>query len=442
MDFDGKLDKKDYVKNLKGKKIGLVGLGYVGLPAAIYFAETYQVIGYDVNTFKIDALNKGEDGTGEVTKKQLQRTTCIFTTEEEKLASCDFIIVAVPTPLDKSNKPDLSYVEDATKIVGRNMKSGTIVIYESTVYPGTTEEICLPLLEEESGLIIGKDFSIGYSPERINPGDKTNTFRTIGKVVSGYDEETTKVIEMLYASVLDAPVYVAASIKVAEASKVVENTQRDINIAYMNELSMLFDHIGINMYEVLAAAQTKWNFLPFSPGLVGGHCISVDPYYLIEKAEQMGYSPTFIKEARKINAYMPQFIVNKVINYAAQQQIDLTLLKVNILGVTFKENVPDIRNSKTIEIIRALKELGVKISISDPLANTTEVLEVCGESLVPFGSLAQANINLLAVPHNTFKEQPTEAYQRLFQSGQGLMIDLKAVLSKEGFPNTIEWWTL
>lgn len=424
------------------QKIGVVGLGYVGLPAAICFAEKYQVIGFDINVKKIKALKKGEDETGEVTKEQLQETTCIFTTEAEKLSGCDFIVVAVPTPLDQNNKPDLSYVKDATRLIGSNMRTGAIVIYESTVYPGATEEICLPLLESESGLTIEKDFSIGYSPERINPGDKENTFKTIGKVVSGYNEITTKSIEELYASVLDAPVYRAKSIKVAEASKVVENTQRDINIAYMNELAMLFDFMGINTNDVLAASRTKWNFIPFTPGLVGGHCISVDPHYLIEKAEQMGYVPTFMKEARKINASMPQFIIDKIKQYSDRQQIELNQLSVNVLGITFKENVPDLRNSKTVEIVKGLQNLGVQVSITDPLASETEVIDIMGEPLVPFQSLAEAHINLLAVPHRVFKDQITHAYEKLFVSNQGLMMDLKAFLCREKFPNTIEWWTL
>lgn len=435
-------DSNNHEMQMSETTIGLVGLGYVGLPAAICFAEKYQVIGYDINVNKIEALIKGKDETGEVTKEQLQESTCIFTTEAEKLRLCDFIVVAVPTPLDQENKPDLSYVKDATKLIGRNMKKGAIVIYESTVYPGATEEICLPLLEKESGLTIEKDFSIGYSPERINPGDKKNTFKTIGKVVSGDNEKTTKSIEQLYASVLEAPVYRATSIKVAEASKVVENTQRDINIAFMNELAMLFDHIGINTNDVLAASRTKWNFHPFTPGLVGGHCISIDPYYLIEKAEQMGYSPTFMKEARRINASMPQFVIDKIKQYSVKHQIELDQLSVNVLGITFKENVPDLRNSKTIEIVKGLRKLSVHVTVSDPHASEQDVMDIIGEPLVPFQSLPKADINLLAVPHHAYKDQITYAYKKLFVSDQGLMIDLKAFLSRDKFPKKMEWWTL
>ncbi|WP_067840954.1 nucleotide sugar dehydrogenase [Amphibacillus sediminis] len=421
------------------KVIGVVGLGYVGLPVAIAFAEKYPVIGYDIDKEKILALKEGKDETGEVAQEQLSRTTCVFTFHDQALSICDYIIIAVPTPLDHELNPDLSFVEDASKRVGQQLKEGAIVIYESTVYPGATEEVCLPILEKYSGKKVGKDFSIGYSPERINPGDKVHTFKTIGKVIAGYDKQTLVAIEQLYASVLTAPVYCASSIKVAEAAKIVENTQRDLNIAYMNELARLFHQMDIPIYDVLEVAKTKWNFTPFVPGLVGGHCIGVDPYYLIKKAEQIGYVPHLLKEARKVNESMVQFIVNRVEQFAIEHHMTIDKLQINILGITFKEDVPDLRNAKAIEIVNQLRRKGATINICDPWADANEVEVLCGESLTPLEKLPRANVSMILVPHQNFCQQlnPLTITKR-----DGLFIDLKATFADDLADKKLEYWTL
>ncbi|WP_079707861.1 nucleotide sugar dehydrogenase [Paraliobacillus ryukyuensis] len=429
-------------KQLDDICIGMVGLGYVGLPAAITFAALYDVIGYDIEKQKVDALRKGREGTGEVTEEELANTTCRFTSDPRDLNICDVIIVAVPTPIDKNNRPDLSYLKKATETVASHLKDGAIVVYESTVYPGATEEICIPILERITGFSVGEGFSIGYSPERINPGDKKNTLKTIGKLVAGYDQVTLDTLVALYGSVLEAPVYPVASIKVAEAAKVVENTQRDVNIAYMNELAQLFDKMDMDIFEVLAAAGTKWNFIPFEPGLVGGHCISVDPYYLIEKAKNVGFTPALISTARNQNAKMGKYIVDKITKIANELNLTNRELKVNVLGVTFKENVPDLRNSMAIDIVKLLKEKGIHVHMADPVANEEEVEEMCGEAISAYHELPSADIVLLLVPHNQFTKQPEEYYHAMLKSEQSVIIDLKNRLSIDQWNKKVNYWTL
>ncbi|WP_017473855.1 nucleotide sugar dehydrogenase [Amphibacillus jilinensis] len=422
--------------------IGVVGLGYVGLPAALAFAEKYHTIGYDIDKGKVDALKLAIDLTGEVDEKELKDTTLQFTNQIEALSVCDYIIIAVPTPIDADKKPDLSYIKTASDQVGKHMKRGAIIIYESTVYPGATEEVCLPLLASASGFEVGSDFSIGYSPERINPGDKENTFKTIGKIISGYDVETLDKIEQLYCSVLDAPVYRASTIKVAEAAKIVENAQRDINIAFMNELSQLFDQLNINFQDVLAVAKTKWNFLDFKPGLVGGHCIGVDPYYLITKAEDVYYHPSFLKEARRINESMIDFVIERVQTYADQQQRQLSDVKVHVLGVAFKENVADLRNAKAIEIIKKLKQLDVNVMASDPLVSPLAYQEITGDRFVPISTLWDADVIMLLVPHQPLVTALSQQLSTWVQDKPVLLIDLKAVLNQLALPNHLSYWCL
>ncbi|SEO63030.1 UDP-N-acetyl-D-galactosamine dehydrogenase [Amphibacillus marinus] len=419
--------------------VGMVGLGYVGLPAIIAFAEKYQAIGYDCNPQKIASLKNGIDYTNEVGDEAVIQTSCQFVNSPALLNRCDYIIIAVPTPINAAQQPDLNYLEEASIEVGKHMKRGAIVIYESTVFPGATEEICLPLLEKNSGLEVGKAFSIGYSPERINPGDKENTFKTISKIVSGYDLATAQAVEALYQSVLDAPVFVANSIKVAEAAKVVENTQRDINIAYMNELSQIFQHLGIDTQEVIEAASTKWNFISLNPGLVGGHCISVDPYYLIWKAEQVGYNPYLIKKARQINEYMVTIVANQVFSFAANNQIELSDLHVNILGVAFKENVGDLRNAKAIEVIKKLQERNVRLSICDPLIDDQELEKLTGERNQTVASLPAADIVMLISPHQQLVSAIEESFQSLCKNEHTLFIDLKGCMKQFA---SQQYWTL
>jgi len=338
----------------KEEKISVVGLGYVGLPLAIELAKKYDVIGFDINTKKIEKYINGIDVTKEVGDEAIKNTRVYFTSDESKLRSCKFHIVAVPTPINSDKTPNLNPVINASKIIGKNLTKGSIVVYESTVYPGTTEEICIPILEKESGLKFGIDFKVGYSPERINPGDKIHTLTKIVKVVSGSDEEALEIISEVYGSIIEAGIHKAESIKVAEAAKVIENSQRDINIAFMNELSMVFNKMGINTKAVLEAAGTKWNFLKFTPGLVGGHCIGVDPYYFIYKAEQLGYHSQIILAGRKINDDMAKYVADNIIKMLIKADLPVKGAKVAILGITFKENCPDVRNTKAIDISKEL----------------------------------------------------------------------------------------
>src|SRR5690625_4442512 len=357
----------------KEEKLSVIGLGYVGLPVAIEFAKKFDTVGFDVDQEKLDKYVSGHDVTEEVGDDMLQASTITFSSDEADVKTCKFHVVAVPTPINTDKTPNLAPIISASETVGRNLTPGSIVVYESTVYPGTTEEICIPILEKESGLKFGRDFKVGYSPERINPGDTTNTLTKIIKVVSGSDEEALKEIANVYGSIIEAGDYEAESIKVAEAAKVIENAQRDINIAFMNELSRVFNKMNINTKAVLEAAGTKWNFLKFTPGLVGGHCIGVDPYYFIYKAEQLGYHSQIILAGRKINDTIGKYIASHIVKTMVKAKQDVHQAKIAILGLAFKENVADVRNTKVIDIIDELKEYGVNVLVHDPLADHDEV---------------------------------------------------------------------
>jgi UDP-N-acetyl-D-galactosamine dehydrogenase len=381
----------------------VVGLGYVGLPVAVAFGKERATIGFDIATRKVARLKQGDDVTGEVSREDLQAAQHLAITDNaEEIRKADFVIIAVPTPVNDARQPDFSPLEGASKLVGKNLKAGATVIYESTVYPGTTEEICVPILERCSGMRWKQDFHVGYSPERINPGDKDHTFTKILKVVSGDDAETLEKVASLYASVVKAGVHKASSIKVAEAAKVIENTQRDLNIAFVNELSIIFDKLGIDTTEVLAAAGTKWNFLNFKPGLVGGHCIGVDPYYLTYKAELMGYHPEVILAGRRINDNMGPYVARKTVQQMIMQGRNILGARVNVLGLTFKENCKDIRNSKVIDVIRELKEFGCEVHVHDPEADADETLHEYGLKLESWDELPAADATILAVAHASF----------------------------------------
>ncbi|MFD2628591.1 nucleotide sugar dehydrogenase [Oceanobacillus kapialis] len=382
--------------------VGVVGLGYVGLPVAVGFSESYSVIGFDVDDGKIAKLKKGEDPSEQFTQESLVTAKIEFTTNAKKLRRCAYIIVAVPTPISASKEPDLSYLEAASQLIGENLTPETIVVYESTVYPGATEEICSPILEKASNLKVGKDFFIGYSPERINPGDPEHTFRTIPKIVAGQSAFVAETLYQLYQSVIKAPIYKASSIKVAETAKVVENTQRDINIAFMNELAQIFYHLDIPTEDVLAAAGTKWNFLPFSPGLVGGHCIGVDPYYLIHKARLAGYEPSFLTAAREVNESMVDHVTKVVMQQIVHHQTPWDNLKITVLGGTFKENIGDTRNSKALEIMKNLLNLGLSVQLCDPHITEGTVQDIYGINNKSFCELEKADIVIAAVPHDIF----------------------------------------
>ncbi|UTR15330.1 nucleotide sugar dehydrogenase [Salipaludibacillus sp. LMS25] len=428
----------------KGKtKVGVVGLGYVGLPVAVGFAEKYPVTGYDINHKRIEALKLRKDTTGEVTTEQLNNTNLTFTIDEKALKPCNFIIVTVPTPISEANTPDLSHLQKASAIVGNQLTEGDIVVYESTVYPGVTEDICLPILEAHSNMKAGVDFDVGYSPERINPGDKEHTFSSIEKVVSAQNDEALKKIDDMYRSILKAPVTQAASIKVAEASKIVENTQRDINIALMNELFYMFHHMDINTCDVLKASRSKWNFLPFTPGLVGGHCIGVDPYYLIHKAKICGYESELMAAARKINDYMPTYLVNCIANQLIENNICPNDCHITVFGITFKENVPDLRNSKAVEMINQLTTLGLSVAIYDPLADREEAKDRYGLSLKLAEEIPPANMLILAVPHDEFLSMNTEDYLPFLKNNRDVIVfDIKNSLENKTFPDHVNVWTL
>ena len=419
----------------KSRKVGVVGLGYVGLPVAITFGETYQVIGIDTNKNKIKQLNKAIDPNGELSEADLQKKSIEYVSKPDRLRECTHIIVAVPTPITNLNEPDLTMLEAATKMVGENLSQHTTVIYESTVYPGTTEDVCIPLLETFSGLIAGVDFEVGYSPERINPGDQEHTFKKIPKVIAGQTTKALENIYNLYSSILDAEIYKAPSIKVAEAAKIVENTQRDINIAYMNELSLIFEKLKIDTNEVLQAAKTKWNFLPFSPGLVGGHCIGIDPYYLIYKSKMEGYMPTLISEARSLNDSMPAYIVHSLLELVMLQKLNIKDVRITMFGITFKENISDTRNSKALEIVNLLKQIGLSVQICDPYAPH----DIKGISLTPFHQLQEASILIMAVPHKEFLTKSTKEFLDILDD-DGIIMDLKGMIpTNKTIKNQIIW---
>lgn len=409
--------------------VSVIGLGYVGLPVAVAFGLKRRTIGFDINAQRITELKQGHDRTGEVTSQELQSADILFTDSIEELRQADFHIVAVPTPVDDAKQPDLSPMLKASETVGIALKKGDIVVYESTVYPGVTEDECVPILERVSGLVCGSDFTVGYSPERINPGDKEHTFTKIKKVVSGQDETTLEIVAQVYESVVTAGVHRASSIKVAEAAKVIENTQRDLNIALMNELALIFDKLGIDTNDVLEAAGTKWNFLKFKPGLVGGHCIGVDPYYLTHKAEKIGYIPQVILAGRRINDGMASFIAQRTVKEMIHTGHTILGSTVTVLGLTFKEDCPDLRNSKVIDIIRELEDYGVKVQVSDPLADPVEAQHEYGVTLIPYDQLQPAAAVVLAVAHLKYRELTVEDLSRLL-SDFPVLIDVKGVVDQ------------
>jgi len=413
--------------------VAVIGLGYVGLPVAVEFGKRRPTIGYDLSKRRIENLKHKVDVTGEVSTAELiEAGQLLATAFPAEIQAADFIIVAVPTPINAARQPDLRPLESASETVGRYLKPGATVIYESTVYPGCTEEVCVPILEKSSGMRWGQDFHVGYSPERINPGDKEHRFTKIRKIVSGDDADTLEKVAALYGSVVEAGVYRAPSIRVAEAAKVIENTQRDLNIAFVNELAIIFEKLGIDTNEVLKAAGTKWNFLPFRPGLVGGHCIGVDPYYLTHKAELAGYHPEVILAGRRINDGMGSHIGRKTVQQMIHAGRNIKGARVNVLGLTFKENVPDIRNSKVVDIIRELHEFGVETFVHDPLAAADDALHEYGLRLTDWESLPAADALILAVAHRQFLEIPHNQMLRKVVR-RGCLIDVKAALDADAF---------
>ncbi len=430
-------------QDTKARKVAVVGLGYVGLPIAVAFGTQQRVIGFDINKSKIDELREGFDRTGEVSTADLKASQVEYTAEPNDLKKADFIIVAVPTPINEALQPDLKALRMSSELIGKNMSAGTVVVYESTVYPGVTEEVCLPILEKMSGLKAGVDFKVGYSPERINPGDKEHTLTKIVKVVSAQDEESLEIVARTYGLVVKAGIHKAPSIKVAEAAKVIENTQRDLNIALMNELALIFHRLGIDTQAVLDAAGTKWNFLKFFPGLVGGHCIGVDPYYLTYKAESVGYHPQVILAGRRINNGMGKFVAEQTMKRLGQLDRPLKELKVAVLGLTFKENVPDLRNSRVPDIIRELQEYGVQVLVHDPLAESEEAVAEYGIHLSEWGRLKNMDGVILAVAHREYAEMGTQKLLSLLRSqDQGVVIDVKSVLEQGKLPKSLTYWRL
>lgn len=419
------------------ESLSLVGLGYVGMPIAIEFAKRgVKVIGFDLNAAKIETYKSGIDPTHEVGDQAIKETTVEFTADESALRRAKFHIVAVPTPVNDDHTPDLSPVEGASRILGRNLTQGSIVVFESTVYPGVTEDICVPILEKESGLKCGVDFKIGYSPERINPGDKVHRLNTITKIVSGMDEETLENVAKVYEIVVDAGVHRAESIKVAEAAKVIENSQRDINIAFMNELSIIFNKMGIDTLAVLRAAGTKWNFLNFRPGLVGGHCIGVDPYYLTYKAEELGYHSQIILSGRRINDDMGKYVAEQVVKKLIAAELPVRGAKVGILGFTFKENCPDTRNTKIIDIVKELNEYGIHPLIADPAADAAEAERLYGVKFCDVSDIKDCDAVILAVAHSQFADLTMEQIDAMFKSGSNekkVLADIKGLLDRKTY---------
>ncbi|MBQ2785791.1 MAG: nucleotide sugar dehydrogenase [Oscillospiraceae bacterium] len=423
-----------YEKILRGEeKLSLVGLGYVGMPIAVAFAKKVKVIGYDLNAKKIELYKSGIDPTNEVGNEAIKNTTVEFTSDETKLREAKFHIVAVPTPVHDDHTPDLTPVEGASRILGRNLTKGSIVVFESTVYPGVTEEVCLPILEKESGLKCGVDFKIGYSPERINPGDRVHRLETITKIVSGMDNESLEEIAKVYELVVDAGVHRASSIKVAEAAKVIENSQRDINIAFMNELSIIFNKLGIDTKSVLEAAGTKWNFLKFYPGLVGGHCIGVDPYYLTYKAEQTGYHSQVILAGRRINDDMGKYVAENVVKNLIKAGKPVRNAKVAILGFTFKENCPDTRNTKIFDIVKELREYEIEPVIADPAADAAEAKHLYGVEFVEMSTITGMDAVVLAVAHAEFAHFSMSDISKFFGEGQKVLLDIKGLLNRNEY---------
>ncbi|MDR2788658.1 MAG: nucleotide sugar dehydrogenase [Candidatus Accumulibacter sp.] len=410
--------------------VAVVGLGYVGLPLAVEFGKKWRTIGFDLSADKIASYRKFIDPTGEVSSENLRAATRLEAgSDPGALAEADFIVVAVPTPVDEAHQPDFGPLIGASRSVGRNMKRGATVVFESTVYPGATEEVCIPIIERESGLKWKRDFFVGYSPERINPGDKERTLTRIVKVVSGDTPETLEFVREMYASIVTAGVHCASSIKVAEAAKVIENTQRDLNIALMNELAIIFDQIGIDTLEVLKAAETKWNFLPFRPGLVGGHCIGVDPYYLTHKAEMLGYHPEVILAGRRINDGMGKFIAEQTIKNLVRNGWKVKDAPIIVLGLTFKEDCPDLRNSRVIDVIRELQSYGARVLVHEPVADADEAKREYGVDLTPWEELPKAMAIVAAVAHKAFRDRPVSDYVEKLQPG-GVLTDVKSLFDE------------
>ncbi len=418
------------------EKISLIGLGYVGMPIAVAFSKKADVIGFDLNEKKINLYKQGIDPTREVGDEEIAKCTVDFTADPTRLQEARFHIVAVPTPVTADHIPDLTPVEGASKILGQNLTKGSVVVFESTVYPGVTEDICVPILEKESGLKCGVDFKIGYSPERINPGDKVHRLETITKIVSGMDEETLDTVAKVYELVVEAGVHRAESIKVAEAAKVIENSQRDINIAFMNELSMIFNKMNIDTKAVLAAAGTKWNFLPFAPGLVGGHCIGVDPYYLTYKAEQIGYDSQVILAGRRINDSMGKYVAESTVKNLIKANIGVDSAKIAMLGFTFKENCPDTRNTRVIDIYNELKEYGISPAIVDPVADVQEAKEEYGLDFVSLDDVRDMDAVIVAVAHEEFKAMTPQDIEKLFKAdAQKVLVDVKGIFDRKDYEN-------
>jgi len=423
------------------RKIAVIGLGYVGLPVAVAFARSgAPVIGFDIDKSRVTELRSGHDRTREVEPADLAQPSLRYESDPAALGDADFFIVTVPTPIDGANRPDLGAMLSASRTVGGVLKRGGIVVYESTVYPGAVEEDCVPVLERTSGLKCGQDFRVGYSPERINPGDKQHRFETITKVVSGQDAETLDIVADVYGSVVKAGVHRAPSIKVAEAAKVIENTQRDLNIAFMNELAAIFHRLGIDTGDVLAAAATKWNFLNYKPGLVGGHCIGVDPYYLTYRAERAGYHPQVILSGRRINDGMGQWVAQECVRSLTLR--NCTNAVVTILGMTFKEGVPDIRNSRVIDIVRELERFGIQVQVHDPLALPDETRHEYGVSLTAMDALKPADAVIVAVAHSDYVDGNWALMGRLLKGGKGTVLDVKSCLDRTGKPDGIDLWRL
>ena len=425
------------------EKIAVIGLGYVGLPVALAFAGVFEdVVGFDIDSVKVRELNEGFDRTGEVDLDELKTASIRFSSDPDDLDDRTFFVVAVPTPIDQRNQPELTPLVRASETIGKHLQKGAVVVYESTVYPGVTEEVCGPVLARVSGLKQGKDFKLGYSPERINPGDKEHTFKRITKVVSGEDPETLSRVASAYGAVVDAGVHLAPSIKVAEAAKVIENTQRDLNIALMNELALIFDRLGISTRDVLEAAGTKWNFLRFEPGLVGGHCIGVDPYYLTSKAQELGYHPQVILAGRSVNDGMGRFIAQRMIKLLIQQDLQpIKHAKIGVLGLTFKENVPDLRNSKVADIIAELRDFGIEPMVHDPLADRKEACHEYGIELCDLDQLSSLDGIIYAVAHRQYREMGDASLFEMLKPG-GALIDVKSIVNKARVPEGIAYWRL
>lgn len=441
----------DEIKNKK-ETISVIGLGYVGMPIAVAFANVVNVLGFDINQEKIELYKQGIDPTKEVGNEAIKKTSVEFSSDEHRLKEAKFHIVAVPTPVDSDNSPNLTPVKSASRTVGRNLTKGSIVVFESTVYPGVTEDVCVPILEQESGLKCGTDFKVGYSPERINPGDKIHRLETIIKIVAGMDEQALDIISKVYELVVDAGVYRAESIRVAEAAKVIENAQRDVNIAFMNELSIIFNRMGIDTNAVLKAAGTKWNFLKFHPGLVGGHCIGVDPYYLTYKAEQLGYHSQIILSGRKINDEMGKYIAENTVKKMIQANKKIKGSKVAIFGFTFKENTPDVRNTKVIDIVRELEEeYGIEVKIVDPVADKENLKNEYNIEAYDIEELIDIDAVIFAVPHEKFKTITLEDVKRLFTSKDNdintnnnteVLIDIKGMFDRQEAEESFSYWRL